>query len=48
MLHVPWVGYAFPVAPLEAICRWVDGFGDDEGSFGGRKLVQAVGLLDTP
>jgi hypothetical protein len=47
MLHVPRVGYALPVTPLEAICGWADDFGDDEGSFpGGRKLINAVGLLD--
>jgi hypothetical protein len=48
VLHVPWVGYALPVAPLEAICGWADDISDDEGSFlRGRKLVHVVGLLDT-
>jgi hypothetical protein len=47
MLHISWVGYSLPVAPLESICRRADNFRDDEGSLPrGRELVHAVGLLD--
>jgi hypothetical protein len=47
MLHIPWVGYSLPVAPLESIRRWADDFRDDKGSLPrGRELVHVVGLLD--
>jgi hypothetical protein len=49
MLHVPWVGYALAVTPLQVICRRVDDFYDDEGSFPrGGQLVHVVGLLYAP
>jgi hypothetical protein len=49
VLHVPWVGYALAVTPLQAICRRVDDFYDDEGSFPrGGQLVHVVGLLYAP
>jgi hypothetical protein len=47
MLHVPWVGYSLPVAPLKSICRWADNFRDDEGSLPrGGELVHVVDLLN--
>jgi hypothetical protein len=41
-LHVSWVGYALPVAPLEVICGWVDDFGDKGPSHGAETLCMSL------
>jgi hypothetical protein len=49
MLHVPSLWYSLSVAPLKAIGRRADDFGDNERSLPrGRELMHAVGLLDAP